>query len=100
MDMKTIDMSAAVRKLSENKYVLLMLVLGIVLLILPSSVKSDSADTVSYPATSGISENAGRDGEMLGRILAQIDGVGTVRLDVRIVIAKRAKRSHTRNQKR
>lgn len=76
--MKTIYLSELFSKLSKNKYVLLVLILGLVLILLPSEEnKSDAeADGNADPLeVTGVSLE--REGQKLSNLLGQIKGVGS-----------------------
>lgn len=83
--MKTLDLGAAARTLAKNRYVLAVLVLGLVLLLLPraSEKESAAAGAGSPLAASGIplDTESGR----LAELLARIDGVG----DAAVLLSER-----------
>lgn len=75
--MKTVNAGAFLGRLSKNKYVLLVLALGLLLMLIPGSGKGtevkteEKADALSSSGISLIAES-----ERLGEILSSIEGVG------------------------
>ena len=72
--MTTLSMSAVMKRLAQNKYVLLVLLAGLVLLLLPGhgeAAGGSSADPLEATGVSLEEESA-----KLGALLAEMDGVG------------------------
>lgn len=79
--MKTIDMSGLGKKLAGNKYVLLVLALGLVLLLLPggSGGQRETASGLGAELeASGIPLDT--ESERIGQLLEQMEGVGSARV--------------------
>jgi len=84
--MKSIDLS----RFAKNKYVWLVLALGLALLLLPGSVGKQRTETASAPAPAGAAaagdplEASGipldTESERLAALLAEMDGVGDARV--------------------
>lgn len=75
--MKTLEMPAAFKKLAANKFVLAVLLLGLVLILLPersSSTAPDTGHTADTLEATGVSLET--EGEKLADLLTQIEGVG------------------------
>ena len=84
--MKTINLGETLKKLSKSKYVLLVLLLGLVMLLLPGG-KSDSKSANSPPAVAAATQANAlaldatgvalyAEGENLADLLSKIEGVG------------------------
>ena len=72
--MTTLSISAVMKRLAQNKYVLLVLLAGLVLLLLPGhgeTAAESSADPLEATGVSLEEESA-----KLGALLAEMDGVG------------------------
>ena len=74
--MKTLDFSGAVRVLGRNKYLLILLALGLLLLIIPGG--SDKADSAGGQGTALESSGIPMDTESarLSAFLSNMEGVG------------------------
>lgn len=78
--MKTLDLSRLMALVTKNKYVLLVLLLGLVLVLLPSgdSEQSYAAGQGSELESSGIPMDT--EGERIASFLGAIEGVGECRV--------------------
>lgn len=78
--MKTLDLSRLTAAVTKNKYVLLVLALGLVLILLPSggSGQSHTAGQGSQLESSGIPVDT--EGERIADFLSSIEGVGECRV--------------------
>lgn len=76
--MKTLDLSAAAKRLAGNKYVILILVLGLLLLLLPDGKSGTDAETDEGVgdelAASGIPVDT--ESLRIAEMLSRIEGVG------------------------
>lgn len=72
--MKTFDMAPAMRVLARNKYVIAVLLLGLVLMLLPHGRSEDAAAGGDTLAATGVSLS--EENERLAEVLTQISGVG------------------------
>lgn len=79
--MKTLDLSGLTGSLMKNKYVLLVLALGLVLILLPDS---GGADTSSAGGQGSELESSGipvdTESERIASFLSQLEGVGECRV--------------------
>lgn len=75
--MKSFDMSAFVQRAAKNRYVLLVLVLGLLLLLWPEGGGASSLENAADAlASTGVSLE--REGEKLAALLTATEGVGRV----------------------
>ena len=81
--MRTMDLAKAARALSRNKYVLAVLVLGLVLLLLPRASAKTAGSQTPIPAAAPVGDALGSSGipldtesERLAALLREIRGVG------------------------
>ncbi len=83
--MKTLDLGAAAKALAKNKYVLAVLVLGLVLLLLPRAAGTNgTASGAGAPLeASGIPLDT--ESSRLAELLSRIDGVG----DAAVLLSER-----------
>lgn len=74
--MKTLDISALMKSLAKNKYVLLVLALGVVLMLLPSGSGGEKTEAGlgDELAASGIPLDT--EGVRISELLSEMDGVG------------------------
>ena len=72
--------AGALAKLGKYKYALLVLLLGVVLLLLPSGGKAAKAETpaAQAPAQQEMAEDAAALQAQLGKLLSRIQGAGEV----------------------
>lgn len=77
--MKDLEVKAVVKKLARNKYVLLTLCLGLLLLLLPGGNKSGEAEYQADPLkATGVPLE--EECEKLSLLLSEISGVGRARV--------------------
>lgn len=88
--MRDLDFGAVAKRLRENKYVLLVALLGLILILLPGKNTKENAETVARPtqsaspgkgdplSTSGIPLDT--ESERLGVFLSEISGVGETKV--------------------
>lgn len=79
--MKTIELSGLLKALSKNKYVLLMLVAGLVLLLLPDGEAGEETHSIgsgSELQSSGIPVDT--ESERIAELLGYIQGVGSAKV--------------------